>query len=107
MNETQPFVDSASIFTTHGSTRRTGRPLHQGDRAGQRRANIADVAAAADPGRPHRVAHQAEVQRLAVRRAAAGPLPDAAYELNAALVMCQASAAAPISRKPSQCSPAD
>src|SRR5512140_1760247 len=28
----QPFVDSASTFTTHGSTRGADRPLHQGDR---------------------------------------------------------------------------
>ena len=56
----------------HGSTRGAGRPLHQGDRARQRHANTADDDAA-DPGRPHRVAHQVEVQRLAVRRAAAGP----------------------------------
>jgi hypothetical protein len=54
-------------FTTHGSTRGAGRPLHQRDRAGQRRASAADTAAAADLGRPHPVAHQAEVQRLAVR----------------------------------------
>ena len=54
--------------------------MHQGDRPGQRRANTAVADDTADPGCPHRVAHQAEVQRLAVRRAAAGPLPDVAYE---------------------------
>ncbi|HEX2691796.1 MAG TPA: hypothetical protein VHN14_34540 [Kofleriaceae bacterium] len=31
-----------------------------------------------------------KVQRLAVRRTAAGPLPDVAYERDAALVICQA-----------------
>jgi hypothetical protein len=43
-----------------------GRPtIAPGDRASQRRANTADAAAAAaDPGRPHRVAHQAEVQLI-------------------------------------------
>jgi hypothetical protein len=30
---------------------------------------------------------------IAVRRAAAGPLPDVVYELDAALVMCQAALA--------------
>jgi hypothetical protein len=61
--------------------------LHQGDRAGQRRAN---TAAAADPGRPHRVAHPAESAALGRAPSAAGLLPDVAYELNAALVTCQA-----------------
>ena len=64
--------------------------MHQGDRAGQRRANTKEADDAADPGRPHRVAHQPEVQRLAVRRAAAGPLRDVAYELIAAVVISQA-----------------
>jgi hypothetical protein len=41
-------------------TRGAGRPLHQGDRAGQRRANTAVADDATDPGRPHRVAHRVE-----------------------------------------------
>jgi hypothetical protein len=60
----QPFVDSASTF--HDPMARLGGQADHCTKviapvSGARTPRTSPLAAAADPGRPHRVAHQAEV----------------------------------------------
>jgi hypothetical protein len=64
--------------------------LHQGDRAGQRRANTAETDAAADPGRPHRVAQQAECSAGPCAPSRCRPAAGCRLRVQAALTMSQA-----------------